>query len=94
DACPSLYTVVSGDTCPAVEATEGLTAAQLLALNPWLDSNCDLEIGEVLCVGPNSSPTSTVYTVVSGDYCAEIESDYGLTAAQLYALNPWLDSAC
>ncbi|KAH9916876.1 uncharacterized protein B0H18DRAFT_1036738 [Fomitopsis serialis] len=202
DACPSLYTVVSGDTCPSVEANEGLTAAQLLALNPWLDSSCDLEIGEVLCVGPDSAPTSTVtigtssvtptstvtatvttstvlpttttatattstaspthtniasgswtncttyytvqtgdscisidtsygiafsdflrwnpeisstcddleaqeaycvkgspacnkiYTVASSDYCAEIESDYGLTAAQLYALNPWLDSAC
>ncbi|TFY61264.1 hypothetical protein EVJ58_g4618 [Rhodofomes roseus] len=182
DACPQLYTVVSGDYCSKIESEEGLTAAQLQALNPWLDASCDLEVGEVLCVGSSPTPTTTltmtvstattatttttsavptptniasgswtncttyyevksgdsctaideqfgialsdflrwnpevsddcsnlllaaycvkgspacdeVYTVVSGDYCAKIEYNYNITDADLYALNPWLDSAC
>ncbi|KAI0721487.1 hypothetical protein C8Q72DRAFT_955649 [Fomitopsis betulina] len=207
DACTQLYTVVSGDLCSAVETKEDITAAQLQALNPWLDANCDLEIGQVLCVGtgsatttvsasttasttwstaststtPSTTTTSTgatptiapgtwtnctehysviggqtcleivsingiaysdflrwnpevdtacdnlqldvslllipalrppykgciqaycvkdspacteIYTVVSGDYCDEIESSYGLSSTRLYELNSWLDSAC
>ncbi|KZT63139.1 carbohydrate-binding module family 50 protein [Daedalea quercina L-15889] len=194
DACPDLYTVASGDYCSLIESEYGLTAAQLQTLNPWLDSNCDLEVGEVLCVGfasstttvtssatPTTSTTSTstapttttvttitttavptptniaggtwtncttyytvqsgdsclaidqtydiaysdflrwnpevsaqycnigageaycvkgspacnnVHTVASGDSCAGLESEYGITSTQLYAVNPWLDSNC
>ncbi|EPT02222.1 hypothetical protein FOMPIDRAFT_1047927 [Fomitopsis schrenkii] len=59
DACPKLYTVVSGDLCAAIETNEDITAAQLQALNPWLDANCDLEIGQVLCVGTGSATTTS-----------------------------------
>ncbi|TFY50660.1 hypothetical protein EVJ58_g10948, partial [Rhodofomes roseus] len=59
DACPKLYTVASGDYCSLIETNEDITAAELQALNPWLDSNCDLEVGQVLCVGPSTSPTQT-----------------------------------
>ena len=48
---------------------------------------------QAYCV--KGSPACTkIYTVVSGDYCAAIEANNNLTSAQLYDLNPWLDSAC
>ena len=49
--CKKEYTVVSGDSCGAIETKEGVTAANLLALNPWLDANCDIQVGQSLCVG-------------------------------------------
>lgn len=63
DACLQLYTVQSGDYCGLIETNEGITAAQLQQDNPWLDSNCDLQVGQVLCVAA-SGPTQTT-TVVS-----------------------------
>ena len=113
-ACTKYYTVVSGDYCYLIETNFGITSAQLYAWNPTLDANCDLAIGQVLCV--SESPTSTsssvsttttstsvsatptactkYYTVVSGDYCYLIETNFGITSAQLYAWNPTLDANC
>ncbi|KAF9047715.1 hypothetical protein BJ165DRAFT_1118997 [Panaeolus papilionaceus] len=51
NACKKEYTVVSGDFCGAIESSQGVTAANLQKLNPWLDSNCDIQIGQRLCVG-------------------------------------------
>jgi len=34
------------------------------------------------------------YVVVSGDSCAQIESTYGITFAQLYEWNPAIGSDC
>ena len=42
----------------------------------------------------NTPACAKVYTVVSGDYSPEIETANGISDAQLYALNPWLDSSC
>jgi chitinase len=115
-ACTEHYTVVSGDTCYAIWTEFGITEAQLYAFNPTLDTNCDLSIGQVLCV--SESPTSTssslsitrtsttasvsatpsactkYYTVVSGDYCSLIWTEFEITEAQLYAYNPTLDTNC
>jgi chitinase len=118
-ACTKYYTVVSGDYCYLIYAKLGLTEAQLYAFNPTLDSNCNLSIGQVLCISESlpststSSSTSTIastttsstlstptaactkyYTVVSGDYCYRIYTNFGITFAQLYALNPSLDANC
>ena len=49
--CAKIYTVQSGDYCYAITQSQGVTQAQLNALNPWIDSNCDLAVGENLCVG-------------------------------------------
>jgi chitinase len=115
-ACTEHYTVVSGDSCYAIWTEFGITEAQLYAYNPTLDTNCDLFIGQVLCV--SESPTSTSsslsitststttsvsstpsactkhYTVVSGDSCYAIWTEFGITEAQLYAFNPTLDTNC
>ncbi|KAH9916873.1 uncharacterized protein B0H18DRAFT_1123943 [Fomitopsis serialis] len=92
--CTTYYTVQTGDSCTSIDTSYKIAFSDFLRWNPEVSSNCDdLEVNEAYCV-KGSPACSKVYTVASGDYCAEIESDYGLTAAQLYALNPWLDSAC
>ena len=50
-SCGKIYTVQSGDSCFAITQSQGITQAQLNALNPFIDSNCDLISGENLCVG-------------------------------------------
>ncbi|KAH8892942.1 hypothetical protein GQ53DRAFT_589993, partial [Thozetella sp. PMI_491] len=88
--CQKAYTVKSGDTCFAIWTEFGLTEAQFRALNPNLDANCDLNIGDVLCV----ATCKKTYTVKSGDTCFAIWTEFGLTEAQLRALNPTLDAGC
>ncbi|KAJ7832605.1 glycoside hydrolase family 18 protein, partial [Mycena leptocephala] len=38
--CAQTYTVVSGDTCAAIESKTGVSDAQLHALNPTINSGC------------------------------------------------------
>ncbi|KAJ6475484.1 hypothetical protein C8R45DRAFT_834407, partial [Mycena sanguinolenta] len=38
--CSATYTVVAGDTCSAIEASTGVSDAQLHALNPAINSGC------------------------------------------------------
>jgi len=40
------------------------------------------------------SPCQEYYTVVDGDYCQKVETQFGITAAQLQAWNTGLDGAC
>ncbi|KAF7319626.1 hypothetical protein HMN09_00303000 [Mycena chlorophos] len=57
-SCGNTYTVVSGDTCAAIEAKEGISDATLHQLNPSINSGCtNLQIGEVLCLGGGGSGT-------------------------------------
>ncbi|KAJ7242256.1 hypothetical protein C8J57DRAFT_1244133 [Mycena rebaudengoi] len=59
--CTRTYTVVSGDTCSAIESSTGVSDAQLHALNPAINSGCtNLQIGQTLCLTTTSSPTSTI----------------------------------
>ncbi|KAF7328266.1 hypothetical protein MVEN_02566500 [Mycena venus] len=98
--CAQTYTVVSGDTCAAIESRKGVSDAQLHALNPSINSGCtNLQIGQVLCLSsgggsPPSGGCGQTYTVVSGDTCAAIESRTGISDSQLHALNPSINSGC
>ncbi|KAJ7244625.1 hypothetical protein B0H12DRAFT_978683, partial [Mycena haematopus] len=94
--CAQTYTVVSGDTCSAIESKTGISDAELHSLNPSINSGCtNLSIGETLCVsGSTSGGCSQTYTIVSGDTCAGIESKTGVSDAQLHALNPSINSGC
>ncbi|KAJ7746544.1 hypothetical protein B0H14DRAFT_3605776, partial [Mycena olivaceomarginata] len=47
--CESIYTVVSGDSCGAIETKTSLSEAQLRALNPWLSTACSVQIGQNIC---------------------------------------------
>jgi LysM repeat protein len=60
--CSKRYTVASGDYCSKIETTVGLTDAQLRSYNSWIDSACDLQVGQVLCVGPPSTSTTSTTT--------------------------------
>ncbi|KAJ6579227.1 hypothetical protein DFH09DRAFT_1447572 [Mycena vulgaris] len=48
--CESIYTAASGDSCGAIETKTSLSDVQLRALNPWIDTACDIQIGQNLCV--------------------------------------------
>jgi len=108
-ACLKSYTVVAGDSCAAIQATYGITFAQLLAWNPSIGSNCEyLAIGNTYCVSRSAGSTTTTtsrqptqtsvctksYTVVGGDSCAAIQAKYSITFAQLLAWNPSIGSNC
>jgi chitinase len=65
NTCTETYTVVNGDYCYAIETKFGITEAQLYAFNPTLDSNCDLSIGQVLCVSESAPSTTSSTTIAS-----------------------------
>ncbi|CAG7962411.1 unnamed protein product [Penicillium salamii] len=51
-SCNEYYTVVSGDSCAAVESAFGITFAQLYEWNPVIGSDCQyLDVGYAICVG-------------------------------------------
>ncbi len=91
--CKTTYAVKSGDSCYAIWTRFGLSEAQFRHLNPGLNANCDLDIGQMLCVAaPEACPKT--YTVKSGDSCYAIWTKLGLTEGQLRKLNPSLDENC
>ncbi|KAJ7204200.1 hypothetical protein B0H12DRAFT_987485, partial [Mycena haematopus] len=97
--CAQSYTVVSGDTCNAIESRTGVSDATLHSLNPSINSGCtNLQIGEVLCLsssgGSTGSGCGSTYTVVSGDTCSAIEAKTGVSDSQLHASNPSINSGC
>ena len=56
------YKVQSNDTCLRIEYLYGISEVQLRQLNPKLDSNCTLSVGDLLLMGVGASinPTSTL----------------------------------
>ncbi|KAJ7886779.1 hypothetical protein B0H14DRAFT_2434036 [Mycena olivaceomarginata] len=93
--CARTYTVVSGDTCSAVESRTGVSDAQLHALNPAINSGCtNLQVSGNLCLSGGGGGCAQTYTVVSGDTCSAVESKTGVSDTQLHALNPAINSGC
>ncbi|KAJ7646129.1 hypothetical protein B0H17DRAFT_885203, partial [Mycena rosella] len=93
--CTQTYTVVSGDTCSTIESNNGVSDAQLHALNPAINSGCtNLSVGQTLCLSGGGGGCAQTYTAVSGDTCSSIESNNGVSDAQLHALNPAINSGC
>ena len=68
-----LYIVQAGDSCFRIQALYGITVEQLRGLNPQLDENCTLIVGDELMLGiggpaalsptPGPSPTAEPPTV-------------------------------
>ena len=81
------YTVKAGDSLWNIANKYGITVDELKKLN-GLTSNA-LMIGQVLKIPGNSddSNNSGTYTVKSGDSLWKIANQYGLTVAELKALN-------
>ena len=67
-SCGQTYTVVSGDFCSLVESKNSITDAELRALNPWLDANCDMQIGQNLCVAAATTAPSQPTDLAPGTW--------------------------
>ncbi|KAF7354410.1 hypothetical protein MVEN_01130000 [Mycena venus] len=107
--CQQVYTVVSGDSCGTIESKMGVSDATLKALNPWIDVNCAIQVGQAICVknsnvvssGPpsNLSPGSwsnctTYYNVQSGDNCNVIETKFKISFSDFLRWNPEVTTTC
>uniref|UniRef100_A0A8H7XNW2 LysM domain-containing protein n=1 Tax=Psilocybe cubensis TaxID=181762 RepID=A0A8H7XNW2_PSICU len=74
DGCTDYYTIVSGDSCPAIETKFNITMSQITTWNPEINSECtNIQLGLAYCVAsslapPTSGPPSNVAsgTVTSG----------------------------
>ncbi|KAF9559712.1 hypothetical protein CPC08DRAFT_637416, partial [Agrocybe pediades] len=108
--CTQYYTVISGDSCSAIDSQFGITLAQFITMNPEVNSGCtNIAVGSTYCVASSNS-TSTVpsnvapgtvttgctqyYTVISGDSCSTIESRFGISLSQFITMNPEVNSGC
>lgn len=64
--CTQYYTVVSGDSCGAIETKFSITDALLHSMNPEIDSGCtNIIIGEAYCVTTSNTTTTTTTTTTS-----------------------------
>ncbi|KAJ7908935.1 hypothetical protein B0H13DRAFT_1543236, partial [Mycena leptocephala] len=67
--CAQTYTVVANDTCAVIESRNGVSDAQLHALNPSINAGCsNLLPGQILCVS-GAGGCGNTYTVAMGDTC-------------------------
>ncbi|KAJ6477835.1 hypothetical protein C8R47DRAFT_1139600 [Mycena vitilis] len=93
--CTTYYTIVSGDNCNLIETRNSLSFTDFLKWNPEINTACtNIGLGSAYCIAGAPKTCNKIYTVASGDFCSKIESANSLTAAQLTALNPWLDANC
>ncbi|KAG8766235.1 hypothetical protein FRC12_007006 [Ceratobasidium sp. 428] len=82
-----------GDNCTLIPQKNGISSYQLTKLNPSLNCNA-LSIGQSLCVIDSTYNCQPVYTVKSGDTCANIASANGITTTQLINNNPQVGTSC
>ncbi|CAG7849385.1 SubName: Full=Uncharacterized protein {ECO:0000313/EMBL:CCA74763.1} [Serendipita indica DSM 11827] len=91
--CVATYTAVSGDTCASIGAKYGLTEAQVLAANTFLNCN-DIWAWTPVCIPQTSTPPPptcvTTYTSQAGDTCESIESKFGLPVGAIKASNDFV----
>ncbi|AEB29783.1 putative polysaccharide deacetylase [Carnobacterium sp. 17-4] len=88
------YTVKAGDTLIKIAQAHKVTVQQLVAINQLSNPNI-LKIGQVLKIPakastptiPNPVPTTTNYTVKSGDTLYSIAKKYGITVQQIVTAN-------
>ena len=94
----STYTVVAGDTASQIAAMHGIPLSELRSMNPALNLNT-IYVGQPLIVpwvaavireagtAPALPARHRTHTVVSGDTFSGIAEQYGLSLADLRALN-------
>lgn len=94
-ACGAAYKFGSGDTLAGVAQRCGVTLPALLAANPGVVDDRDIEVGARLRMpDPGADQPSPVmacgayYTVHPGDTLIEIAAKCGLTVPMLVAANP------
>lgn len=86
----STYIVENGDDCVTIAVAHNISMFTLIQENA-LTINCtDLHVGRSLCL-PN---TCTTYKVNVYDTCDMITTLFGITSAQLWAWNPFINRSC
>lgn len=86
------YIVKAGDTLWSIARNNGLTVAELKALNNL--TNNSLSVGQVLKIKEGAStPAGETYTVKAGDTLYSIARKYNLSVDQLKAINNLTTSA-
>ena len=88
------YTVASGDTCQTIAQKFHTDLAHVSLGNgrscPWM-----IYPGQIITVCPSDAPTGCKYhTVVSGDTCTKIASEFGTDIAHVFTADgsacPWM----
>ncbi|KAJ7259342.1 hypothetical protein C8J57DRAFT_1472117 [Mycena rebaudengoi] len=92
----NLATLVSQDSCGAIETETSVSDAVLRSLNPWLDS---IYKWDKTCPPANLNPgswsnCSTYYNVQSGDNCNLIESKFSISFCGFLHWNPEVSTTC
>lgn len=94
-ACGGFYTIGSGDTLLEIAQNCGVTLPALLAANPGIRDQEDVEAGNRLRIPDPSDREPTpieacgaFYTVRTGDSVLEIAQKCGLTVPLIVAANP------
>jgi hypothetical protein len=76
--CTQTYTVKSGDTCSAIEAQNGISDAQLHALNPAINSGCTSMFW----------PSFTVYVKYTEDIARSSYRPNSLSQPEYWCMQP------
>jgi LysM repeat protein len=81
--CYEWYVVQPNDTCSIIEASFGITFAQIVQWNPSIDSNCyNLMLNESYCVsGPSNTTSVTATTTLAGSTVASTVSSTTTTVS-------------
>lgn len=109
EGCTEYYTVVTGDSCPAIESKFNISDSLFRMMNPEINSACtNILLGEAYCVQTSNStgPPGNVasgtitegcteyYTIVTGDSCTTVETKFNITDTLFRLMNPELNAGC
>ncbi|GKZ42130.1 hypothetical protein AbraIFM66951_000837 [Aspergillus brasiliensis] len=89
--CTSMYTVQANDTCNSIAVAQNVSTYNFIVANN-LNILCGNlpAVGEDVCIPEGCNST----TLLSGDTCLEMESNWNASLAQVLAWNPIFDSSC
>ncbi|KZP28720.1 hypothetical protein FIBSPDRAFT_1039458 [Athelia psychrophila] len=94
--CDEEYLIHPGETCASITAWDGITSAQIEALNPGVNCSVSLAplVGHYFCLSSYAAACTHEVTAVKSDTCSSLATTWQTTVAELGLLNDQLDSAC
>ncbi|KAK3947973.1 hypothetical protein QBC32DRAFT_382526, partial [Pseudoneurospora amorphoporcata] len=101
--CDRYYKIASGDQCGTIAAKCGITTAQFLSYNSYVNAQCsNLWLDYYVCVHVSPTPQmpgivsncKKYYQIKSGDSCWSIYSSAGITFDQFRKYNTQVNADC